>query len=208
MTDSDDSRRCFELLVANFQSISKTQKSFLVILMSYLGLVWAYAFSPGGEVSIQILGVSLRAAGFWPITPSVLTILSLGFVGSINALAPVWAKLKKTAIGSSLDFYDLDTQKNILDYLTFLTIHPEKRLEDRDPRDPKRRFDFRHFLYPLVLLGALYTTYHSRHQLPLTYFYRTYVVGCILIQAAFSLRIYWRAVCRFFRIRGESADIG
>jgi hypothetical protein len=204
MSENDDNKRLFELQLANFQSIGKTQKNLLIVLMSYLGLVWVYASSPGGEVSIQILGVSLRAAGFWPVTPVVLTVLSLGLVGAMNALAPVWAGLRRTSetLKLPVGFYDFDTQKNLLDFFTFLTLHPEKRLETRDPN---RQFGLGHFLYPSVLAGTLYTTYYSLRRLPETCFYEPYVVTCILVQAAFSARIYWRAVCRFLRIRGSGA---
>src|SRR5713226_7410971 len=208
MREGDDNRRSFELQLANFQSIGKTQKNLLIVLISYLGLVWVYPSSPGGEVNIQILGVGLRPAGFWPVTPAVLTVLSLGLIGAINALAPVWAGLRKTSetLKLPLEFYDFDTQKNLLDYLTFLTLHPEKRLETRDP---KRRFSLGHFLYPLVLLGALYTTYYSLRRLPKTCFYEAYVITCLFVQAAFSVRIFWRAICRFlhFEEKPLASDI-
>jgi hypothetical protein len=205
MSEINDNDRLFQLQLANFLSIGKTQKNLLIVLMSYLGLVWVYAFRPGGEVSIQILGVSLRAEGFWPVTPAILTILSLSLVGAINALAPTFAGLRKTskALNLPLEFYDFDTQKNLLDYLTFLTLHPEKRLETRNP---KRRFSFGHFLYPSVLVSALYTTYYSLRQLPSTYRCEAYVITCMLVQIVFSIRIFWRAICRFFSIRQHIID--
>jgi hypothetical protein len=200
MSEAEDNKRLFDLQLANFLSIGKTQKNLLLVLMSYLGLVWVYAFRASGDVSIQILGVSLHAEGFWPVTPAVLTVLSLAVVGAINAAAPTWAGLQKTSkmLKLPLEFYDFDTQKNVLDYFTFLTPHPEKRLETRNP---KRRFSFGHFLYPSVLAGTLYTTYYSLRQLPTTHGYKTYVIGCMFVQAVFSFRIFWRAVCRFLRIR-------
>ncbi len=203
MSESENNKCSFDIQLANFQSVSRTQKNLLIVLMSYLGLVWVYASSPTGELSIQILGVSLRAAGFWPVTPTVLTVLSLGLVGAINALEPVWAGLRSTAatLELPLDFYDFDIQKNLLDYFTFLTLHLERRLETRDP---KRRFALGHFLYPSTLLGALYTTFYSLHQMPRTRLHEVYVVVCMLAQIAFSARIYWRAIRRFLRIREET----
>src|SRR5579864_2840194 len=129
MTGTDSDRLLFDLQLANFLAIGKTQKNLLIVLMSYLGLIWVYAFRTSGELSIQLLGVSLRAQGFWPVAPAALTVLSLAFVGAINAAAPAWTALQKTskALKLHLEFYDFDVQKNLLDYLTFLTLHPEKR---------------------------------------------------------------------------------
>src|SRR6185437_9984101 len=194
---SDD--HLINLQIANFQSISKAQKNLLIVLMSYLGFVWIYAFSPASDASIKILGLSLPTPDFWPITPAMLTVLTLGFIGTINAIGPVWAKLQSTATKAGLDFYDFDVQKNLLDYFTFLTLHPEKPLEDRK----SRRFQLRHFLYPLVILASLYATSYSMRKLPSTCFYKTYSWGCIFVQVAFSIRIFWRALCRFSGIRQE-----
>lgn len=199
-TATDSDKLLFDLQLANFLAIGKTQKNLLIVLMSYLGLTWVYASRSSGEISIQLLGVSVRAGGFWPVAPAALTVLSLALVGAINAAAPAWRALEKTSksLNLHLEFYDFDIQKNLLDYLTFLTLRPEQHLEERNR---VRRFSFTHFLYPSVLVGTLYTTFYSTRQLPGTPIWVFYVVGCISVQVAFSLRIYWRAICRFFRIR-------
>ena len=78
MAEGEENERLFDLQLANFQSVSKTQKLFLTALVSYLALVWGwYTFGAGNEVSVQVLGVSVKASGFWPVTPVVLTFLCL-----------------------------------------------------------------------------------------------------------------------------------
>jgi hypothetical protein len=199
--DRDESEKLlFDLQLANFLAIGKTQKNLLIVLMSYLGLIWVYAARSSGEINIQLLGVSLRAGGFWPVAPAALTVLCLAFVGAMNAAAPAWRALEKTskALNLHLEFYDFDIQKSLLDYLTFLTLRPELHLEKRNP---ERRFSFSHFLYPSILVGTLYTTYYSMRELPRRPVWVLYVSACIVVQVAFSLRIYWLAICRFLRIR-------
>lgn len=197
---NESEKLLFDLQLANFLAIGKTQKNLLIVLMSYLGLIWVYASRSSGEISIQLLGVSLRAGGFWPVAPAALTVLSLALVGAINAAAPAWRALQETskALDLDLEFYDFDIQKNLLDYLTFLTLRPEQPLE---ARNRERRFSLTHFLYPSVLIGTLYTTFYSIRQLPRTPVWILYVAGCMAVQVAFSQRIYWRAICRFLRIR-------
>lgn len=206
MSSNEAQKQSFDLQLANFQSIGKAQKNFLIVLMSYLGMVWIYAFNTGTDVTIQLLGVGFHAAGFWQVEPAALTVLSLGLIGSINAMGPVWRRLRQTAkdLGLSSIFYDYDTQKNLVDYLTSLTLHPEKRLEGREP---DRRFSFSHFLYPSILLATIYTTYFSIRRMPQTYTYKSYVLTCIVVQVLFSIRIFWKAACRFFGIRKETTGV-
>ncbi len=199
MEESEDKKRLFELQLANFQSIGKTQKLFLTALVSYLALVWGwYTFGSGNEVSVQVLGVSVKASGFWPVTPLVLTFLCLGLIGAVNAIGPVWSRLAATAKSFEAEFYDLDLNKNFVDYLTFLRIHPEKAVARPDATV---RFNIQHFYYPILVVGSIYTTYFSMAKLPPTYFYTVYCCICLGFQALFSVRIFWRAICRFLGVR-------
>ena len=202
MAEAAENERLFNLQLANFQSISKTQKIFLTALVSYLSLVWGwYTFGSGNEVSVQVFGVSVKASGFWPVTPLVLTFLCLGLIGAINALGPVWNRLEATAKAFQAGFYDLDVNKNLIDYLTFLRIHPEKAVERPDPR--AARFNIQHFYYLIPIVASIYTTYFSIARLPPTYFYTAYCCGCLAFQAVFAVRIFWRAICRFLGVRNQ-----
>lgn len=206
MDTPDDKKRLFELQLANFQSISKTQKVFLHALVSYLALVWGWQLlGSGNEVSIQVLGVSVKAAGFRPVTPLVLTFLSLGLIGAMNAIGPTWKRLRRSArtLDAQIDFYDLDINKNFVDYLTFLSIHPEKPIVGRDEN---ARFNIARFYYPLFIAGAIWTTYYARTRLPASHFYAVYFWLCFGFQVLFSIRVFWLAICRFFGIRRRQLE--
>ena len=165
MAKGEENERLFEFQLANFQSVSKTQKLFVTALVSYLALVWGwYKFGSGSEVSVQVLGVSVKASGFWPVTPVVLTFLCLGLIGAINAMGPVWNRLETTAKSLQAEFYDLDVNKNFIDYLTFLRIHPEEAVARPDPR--AGRFNIQHFYYSILIVASIYTTYFSIAKLP------------------------------------------
>ena len=172
VNEGDSKRLRFELAHANLLSISKAQHFYLSSLLVYLCLAWGWFFVGGREaVTIQILGVGLKTDGVWKITPLVLTLLSLALIGSINAASPAWIELRTAFNEAGLIpprcepiFYDLDTHKNIFDYFAFLRISPEASLGQKDEMDRRRRFGFRHFLYPALLGGSIYTTYSAIEQ--------------------------------------------
>jgi len=97
-----------------------------------------------------------RASG--PSCRLWLTFFSLAFIGSINAALPARKKLQElgfleSELGCSFSFYDLDTDKNVLDYLTFLKIS-----STNNDFEQNRAYNVRHFFYPTVLLCSLVTT--------------------------------------------------
>jgi hypothetical protein len=201
----------FDLAYSNLQSISRAQRLYLTALLLYLCLVWGWFFVGNREaVSLQLLGVMLRTEGFWTITPLVTTLLTLALIGSINAAGPVWKRLREAfskvgipAPECSVVFYQLDTDKNIFDYFTFLKLHPEKL-----PREERRaRFDLWHFLYPSLFAASIYTNYRAWmeaygigeawHHLG----FQTYALVCLFLQTAYAVRPFYRATCRFLGIR-------
>ncbi len=213
MANSDDSSswKLFELAYENLQSISKAQRFYLSLLLVYLCAVWGWYFVGGGEaVTIQVVGITLKTGGLWIITPAVTTLLALALIGAVNAAGPAWKRLQKAAAQTSLPelrrglvFYQLDTHKNIFDYFTFLRIHPEEV-----PREePRPRFDVRHFLYPLLFAASIWTTWTAITKVydlgELFHHQRFLVYGasCLLFQGAYSIRPWYRAICRFLGVR-------
>lgn len=206
MVERDEKWRLFDLHYANFQSISKAQDFYVRTLVLYLGLVWAWRLFGGGrEITIDLLGASIHAANLWLITPLVLTAISLALVGALNAMGASWRRLKKATRGLGLDFYftDIDTHKNALDYFGFLTVRPEKKIQLEEPSSvvQKRFSRVGVFIYPSLLAAATTTTYISIYRIPNGWPTLIYVWLCVAIQLAFSLRVYWRAICGFLHIR-------
>jgi len=81
-------------------------------------------------------------------------------MGSLNAALPANSQLQEIArqtIGLNMPctaaFYDLDTDKNVLDYFTFLKVSATDNRFDEKPKH-----SFRHFLYSSVLAGSLTST--------------------------------------------------
>ena len=213
--EDDKDRIRFELAHANLLSITNAQRFYLSTLLVFLCLVWGWVFVGEGEaVTIQLLGVGLKTGGVWKITPLVTTLLSLALIGSINAAGPAWMELKRafakcgiTAPRSDPIFYDLDTHKNIFDYLAFLRIRPERNLGDIKDLDRRRRFGFRHFLYPSLFLASIYTAYRAVQE-PFAAGNKSSHAGfviygwlCVGLQCLYALRPVYRAVCRFLGIR-------
>ena len=211
MAEDNDAWRDIDLLRANLQSVSKAQNIYVHTLLIYLLVVWGWqSISPTQDVTIQILGLSLRATGFWPITPLVITILNLGLVGSMNVMGPVWERIGTalTQAGKEVYWTDFDTYKNILDYFAFLRIHPETPVQPKRPlpkAEQSRKFKLSVWLYPSLVAWGIGTTIYSLSLLPHTPGYVSYVLGCFGAQLLFSIRIFWKALCRFFGIRLEKA---
>ncbi|HXN53898.1 MAG TPA: hypothetical protein VN943_18350 [Candidatus Acidoferrum sp.] len=171
-----------------------------------------------GDVTVQLLGISLQTAGVWKITPLVTTLLSLALIGSLNAAGPAWAELRQAFRDLGLQaprcdpiFYNLDTHKNIFDYFSFLRLPPEGSSTDAGDIDSleqkTKRFNLRHFLYPSLFIVSIYTTYRAvREPLAfvgvthhkLSWLYRWSFFG---VQAAYCVRPIYRALCRFSGVR-------
>jgi len=208
----------FDLAYQNVQSISKAQRFYLSALLVYLCAVWGWYFVGGREnVSLEVVGITLKTGGLWVITPALTTLLTLALIGSVNAAGPAWVRLKQATAGDSilsdlrcgLVFYEIDTHKNVFDYFTFLRVHPE-----RPPnQDPRRPFEPRHFLYPLLYAASIWTTWtaisktyvaaDSSGELGRPTRFLVYGVICLFLQAIFAVRPWYRAICRFLGIRAE-----
>jgi hypothetical protein len=206
MDDSTLNLRVFDLHYANLQAIAKAQKVHLTTLMVYLGVVWGwYIVGEASSITIQMLGVAIKAKGFWIVTPLIVTFFSLAVIGSVNAAGPARKKLdaalKNLGMEKEFEFYDLDTHKNVLDYFTYLRLHPEKTLSEVQ----HQRFQIWHFLYVTPMLVGIYTTWFAmrRPELSGILWFRLYAGTGLILQAACCVRPFWRALCRFLGIRKD-----
>lgn len=200
--DAEEQRRkaewqLFELRHQNLLSISKAQKVHLTTLLIEMTLLWVWYLSGAKDVTAQ--GVPLSPEGVWLAVPGILTFFSLALIGSINAALPAHRLLQeaaKTTIQQELPcqfaFYDLDTDKNVLDYFTFLKLSTrDDNFDQNQPHDP------RNFFYPIVLLGALFTTAFALFHVQRNWMGITYSATCMVLQLLFVCRPLSRAVRRF-----------
>lgn len=94
MSSDNEKWHRFDLLLANFQSVSKSQSRFVNTLALFLCLVWTVdLLNRSGEITVQVLGVSIQVHGFWQVVPLICGILCLGLIGSINIIHHAWRRL-------------------------------------------------------------------------------------------------------------------
>jgi len=117
----------------------------------------------------------------------------------VNAALPANQKLQEiagktihVAFPCGVAFYDLDTDKNVLDYLTFLKL---STTENRFNQKPKH--SLRHSLYPAVLVCSVASTCFALFHIRRTYLGILYSVACVTLQLSFICRPLFRAVRRF-----------
>ena len=189
--------RLFELHYQNLLSISKAQKVHLTTLLIEMTLFWLWCLSGSKDMSVQ--GVSLSADAVWLTAPAILTFFTLALIGSINAALPANHRLQEIAkrtihlnVPCEIAFYDLDTDKNVLDYLTFLKLSATNNRFDR-----KHKYGVGPFLYPAVILSSLVSTGFALFHIPRTWLAILYSMSCMTLQLSFARRPFWRAVRRF-----------
>jgi hypothetical protein len=121
-------------------------------------------------------------------------------MGSVNAALPAKKKLEEVAerLGITSEtkcgfaFYDLDTDKNVLDYFTFL-----KWIPTDNAFDSTSRFRFSHFLYPVAMVVSIVTTLFAWNGV-VSCRGHLYVIACAAFQFSFSIRPICGAFGRFF----------
>lgn len=196
--------RLFDLRHKDLQSISKAQKVHLTTVLILMSLFWIWSVSRANQVTLQ--GFLVSPAAVWLGMPGVLTFFSLALVGSINAASPAKHKLFTAArvldleseMGCDVSFYDLDTDKNVLDYLSFLKVSAA------DNRfGAAARHSVAHFLYPTVLILSCITTACALWHLAPTAWMRLYSMACISLQFTYFRRLLCRSIRRF---RGHDPD--
>jgi hypothetical protein len=201
--------RLFDLSVESVRATGKAQGRYVNALLGFVGTIWTLHFMRPEltqPAPVQILGVPLKPEGLWVITPAALTVLCLGLIGSVNSMGPVWARLGRVseALQRPVFFSDVDTNKNLLDFLVYVRLRPEGSVEpiDPPPQPLPRRWHISVFNYPLLLLAAIITTFFADYPGSSGTF-QAYVGLCGVIQIAAGFRIWYRAVCRFIDVRRE-----
>lgn len=214
ITEDEKAKLRFELANANLQSIGRAQGLYVTALLTYICLVWGLFFVGSNEVSVHLGWVDLKVDGVWRVTPFVLLVLTLAYIGTVTAATPAFVQLReaeKELFGSQdQSFFGFDTHKNIVDYIALLQIWP--RGKTRKPTDDggKETFSRRlhHLILPALLLGSAFTSYWAVHELSkLESSDRAALIFgwcCLGLQVAYSLRPLRRFLWRFFGAKRTS----
>jgi hypothetical protein len=214
MATSEERWKRFDLLLANFQSVCKSQSFFVNTLVLFLCLVWAVdLLHQSGGISIQILGATIHIDGFWWIVPLVAGLLCFGLVGSINLLHHSWRRLDlhipEVFSDPSFFFTEFDKHKNIIDYLGCLTLSLKKPvLPDTadNPAASNQRGSPVVLLYPVVVLFSVFTTSFTLRRVEVNWYSVAYVFSSTALQAIFSLPFLWRKACIFAGVHKNAYD--
>jgi len=205
ISDEDKAKLRFELANANMQSIGRAQGVYVTALLTYVCLVLAIPFfGTGGQATIHLGMLDLNADGVLKITPFVIMVLTLAYIGTVTAAIPALAQLReaeRNLFGSEdHTFFALDTHKNIVDYVAILQLYPRDRtrtpMDDGGPRANR----LHHLILPLIFIGSAATSGWAL--LRLSALESTHcaamIVGwtCFGLQVAFSVRPTWRFLRR------------
>jgi hypothetical protein len=206
MTISDAEKwKKFDLLLAHFQAIGKSQSFFVNTLSTFLIAVWAIdLLHHAGGITIQMLGASIQIDGLWEIVPLVAGVLSLGLIGSINLILPAWRRLDlhltEFFSNSSFFFTEFDPHRNILDYIAYLTLSLTKPVLPEVAvglDEGKQKWAPSGLLYPALILFSIFTTSFTLRRVGVRWASVLYVFSSTIAQAVFCLPFVWRKVCLF-----------
>jgi hypothetical protein len=214
ISDDEKAKLRFELANANLQSIGRAQGLYVTALLTYICIVWGLFFVGSNEVSVHLGWLDLKVDGVWRITPFVLLVLTLAYIGTVTAAVPAFTQLRKAEneLFGSRDhsFFGFDTHKNLLDYFAVLQFLPwgktRKREDDTGSEPILHRLH--HLILPALFLSSWSTSYLAIHELAnIRPLHRaSLIVGwcCFGLQIAFSLRPLCRCLGRFFGAKGKS----
>ncbi len=214
ISDDEKAKLRFELANANLQSIGRAQGLYVTALLTYICLVWGLFFVGSNEVSVHLGWVDLKVDGVWRITPFVLLVLTLAYIGTVTAATPAFANLRKAErelFGSQdQSFFGFDTHKNVLDYLALLQVWPwgetRKPTDDTVAKPIRRRLP--HLILPALFLGSAFTSYWAVHKLSqLRSSHRAALIFgwcCFGLQVVYSVRPTGRTLGRFFGAKRTS----
>jgi len=214
MAGNNEKWRRFELLLANFQAIGKSQSFFVNTLVAFLCLVWSLdVLHHSGGVTVQLLGATIQIHGLWPIVPLIASVLCLGLIGSINLIHHAWRRLDlwipEVFSDPSFFFTEFDPHKNILDYLACLKLSLRKPvLPDTadNPSAEKQKWNPTLLLYPGLVLLSIYTTSFSLKRIDVTWWSVAYAAFFAGIQSLFALPFLWRKACLFVGVHKSAYD--
>jgi hypothetical protein len=201
----DQKKQSFEIIYENFKTISKSQSRYVNVLSFALVLVWGWnLLSADGGVSVQFAGVTIKIAGFWQVVPLAITTNVLALAGSVNLLLHSWRRID--VIGAEIGlpkmfFTEFDSNKNLLDYFAALTWRLWRPILPQSPSNVPQSFEkwkLSLFLYPILIVGAIVTTYHARWFLNHSWKQQVYLYLCLSLQIVFSLPLVVRKIGTFF----------
>lgn len=216
ISEDEKAKLRFELANENLQSIGRAQGLYVTALLTYICLFWALFFVGSSELSIHLGWLDVRVGGLWGITPFVLLILTLAYIGTVTAARPAFAKLReaeKQLFGSQdQSFFGFDTHKNLIDYIALLQFWPwgktHEPTDDAQVKPMRRRLP--HLILPVLFLGSAFTSYWAIHESSkLWQSHRAAVIFgwcCLGLQSAFSLRQMRRFLWRFFGAK-QTSDV-
>ena len=207
LPDSERAKLRFDLANADLQSIGRAQGLYVTGLLVYVCFFWGLFFSGSHEIALHLAWLDIKIGGVWGITPFVLLVLTLAYIGTVTAAVPAFAKLREAAkeiFGTEEhSMSSLDAHKNITDYLAILQVSP--RGKTRIPTDqvepPPLARRFPHLLLPAIFIGSAFTSFWAILQVyrsqPSTLMPLVFGGSCLLVQAVFSVRPFYRFVARF-----------
>jgi hypothetical protein len=216
LPDSDKTKLKFELANKNMQSIGRAQGLYVTALLTYICLVWAVLFVGTNDVSIHLGWIDLKVGGIWRITPIVLLVLTLAYIGSLTAAMPALAQLRsveKDLFGAhEHSLFEIDTHKNLIDYVARLQLNPFGKT--RMPKDETGEESILqrtpHLILPTMFIGSAFTSFWAIHQLSKnstpgqSHWFFIFDWTCFGLQVLFSLRPTRRCVWRFFGAKRTS----
>src|SRR5262249_17254920 len=154
----------FELANENMQSISRAQGLYMTALLAYLCLVWAAVFVGTNDFSIHLGWLDLKVGGIWGITPFVLLVLTLAYIGTLASAMSALTQLRnaeKELFGETEhSLFDIDTHKNLIDYLVRLQLNPfgKTRMPKDETGDESILRRTPHLILPVLFLCSAFTS--------------------------------------------------
>jgi hypothetical protein len=207
ISEDDKAKLRFELANTNLQSVSRAQGIYLTALLIYICFVWAMYLTRSGEaLTLHLAWLELKMDGVWKITPFITMVLTLAVVGTLNATVLAYAEVNdagKALFGSRFEsLFEVDTHKNVIDYLALLQILPwgKTRKQDESARQ-LILVRLRHLIFPVLFLLSLGTSGWAVYQASYGPRPRVFmVIGgiCFGLQAVFSIRPMYRWLGRLF----------
>lgn len=201
----DTAWRLLEIHRESKASMGKAQSRFATTLLVFLTVLWGTHFAGPDGFKLNLIGVEIQATFLWTIAPFVLMVANLGLIATLNAMLSVFARLVAVLnhLGVVAFWSDLDTNKNVLDFIPALAVKPMGFVEPVTiPPTVTRKGQVSPFIYPLIIAAAAATTLLADYT-GATVGRRVYIYACFVLQCLFAFRPWYRAFCMAFGWRED-----